>query len=235
MNSEAFWTGIPGILTALAGVIAAVGTLIGVLHSTGLLKKKGPPVDGVPPPKPDTAEREERAAPEAASPPDATSLSLRSAPATLSGEKLSAMLVRRGFFDKRRNPSGTSPGSTWEPRVDGEMLMVFDRVTGLTWEMGGSDSPMRLDEAQGRVAHLNAIRAGGFADWRLPTAEEAASLLRKEAVDGFHIPAEFRRGVNFVWTADVLDDGKRAWVLYYADGTIEAEPKEFNAWVRAVR
>jgi hypothetical protein len=237
LNNEAFWTGMPGILTALAGVIAAVGTLIGVLHTTGILRRKGPGGGGSGPiedraPEADTPTR---GSGETTSPVATSALILRSAPAILSGEKMSAMLVRRDFFDKRRNPSGSPPGVGYDTRVDGEMLMVVDSATGLTWEMGGSDRPMRFDEARLHMDRLNERRAGGSADWRLPTAEEAMSLMQRLPVDGFHISPDFRRGVNFVWTADLLDDGARAWVVYYADGTVEAESKDFNAWVRAVR
>jgi hypothetical protein len=237
LNSETFWTGMPGILTALGGLIAPIGTLIGVLHSAGLLKKKTSAAEA------DAPSDDDRPSAEAGKPAQSAGMShaaaaqvrLRSAPAIVSGEKMSAMLVKRGFFDRRRNPAGGVSDARYDTKVDGQMLMIIDSSTGLTWEMGGSDQPMRFEEASERVDQLNSARAGGYADWRLPTAEEAMSLLRSEAADGLHLSNQFRRGVNFIWTADLVDDGGRAWVVYFADGTIEAEPKDFNAWVRAVR
>lgn len=240
MDNEAFWTSVPGILTALAGLIAAVGTFIGVLHTTGLLRKRKTEAEGsVSVDSASSAAEPSTDQPlptgRTGSPVQAATLILRSAPAILSSDRMSAMLVKRDFFDRRRNPSGGAPAAAYDTRVDGEMLMVVDPATALVWEMGGSDRPMRFDEAGTHIDGLNAVRAGGFADWRLPTAEEVMSLMQHDPIDGFHISPEFRRGVNFVWTADLLDDASRGWVVYFADGSIESESREFNAWVRAVR
>ena len=102
------------------------------------------------------------------------------------------------------------------------------------WQKGGSGNPVVFEEAVLYVDSLNAGRHGGFADWRLPTLEEAMTLLAPAAPGTLHIDAAFQRGVNFIWTADQLPNG-HGFVIYFHDGLAAAESKQFNAYVRAVR
>jgi hypothetical protein len=112
--------------------------------------------------------------------------------------------------------------------------MVTERTTGLMWQQRGS-STMTFDRTEEYIEELNRARFGGFDDWRLPTLEEAMSLLDPDASDGSHLSRLFTRGnVNFIWTADRARDG-RGWVVYFSDGMLSPERLEFNAWARAVR
>ena len=65
-------------------------------------------------------------------------------------------------------------------------LTVVDNHTGLTWQRspetnndGSLDrrDKLTLSQAQNRPAELNAIRYGGYSDWRLPTIKELYSLI----------------------------------------------------------
>jgi hypothetical protein len=93
---------------------------------------------------------------------------------------------------------------------------------------------MILPAAETYVGGLNAERFAGFGNWRLPTLEEAMSLMEPQAFDGVHFTPVFRRSQSFIWTGDRVTNG-RSWVLYFHDGTLGAENPNFNAWVRAVR
>jgi hypothetical protein len=236
-EGSSFWTTIPGILTALAGVIAAVGSLVATFSKAGFLGRRGrvgendasgTPTDG-PGPSGRTATARETGRP--ASPEVRT---LRSAPAVLSSAKVEAMLVRLDFFEKRRNPAGEGVAHLYSARAIGDAVVVDDGVTGLTWQKVASPEPMTLQKAATYVDGLNARRFAGFIDWRLPTAEEAMSLMEPEPSDDFHIAPAFSRGGNFIWTADRPPEGG-GWVIYFYDGVLAAESEAFNAWVRAVR
>ena len=242
-DGGSFWTSLPGILTALAGLLGAVGTLVGVLRSSAAKSREARTEETTPDagrtsnsgsPSAPMAVTTEPAAQRDVPPSGPPNLNLRSAPALLSSEKMDVMLVRLGLFDKRRNPAGRGVSHSYQARADGQTPVVHDDGTGLTWELGGSAREVRFDEIAGLIDKLNADRVGGSADWRIPTAEEAMTLMEPEPTDGFHIARVFRRGINFIWTADQVPGGERAWVVYFADGTIETESREFNAWVKAV-
>ncbi len=158
---------------------------------------------------------------------------LRSAPAILSSNQVDVMLVKQGFYEKRRNASGKDVAHQYEPQVSGGEVVVVDHATGLMWLKGGFDA-MNLTDAASNINRLNAEIFAGFNDWRLPTLEEAMSLMEPQTHDNFHIDPVFQKGVNFIWTTDSTPNG-RGWVVYFHDGILAAENIEFNAWTRPVR
>jgi hypothetical protein len=225
-EGKSFWSSLPGILTALAGLVTAVGGLLLAFGQLGVGGKNESTTTPVANP---------------ASPPllerigvtEVEHVALRGVPTTLGEERLTAMLVTRGLFDATRNPAGAGVDNRFEVTQHDDVLVIKDATTGLMWQRGGTTG---LDEAaaEAQIAALNAQGHAGYHDWRLPTTEEAASLLEKTAIDGRHIDAAFDPGVNFIWTADRTPDGK-AYVVYWVDGTLSAEPLQFHAWLRAVR
>lgn len=152
---------------------------------------------------------------------------------SLSSDKVNTMLVKHDFYDKIRNASGKGVTHKYKPQAIADAVVVIDHATRLMWQKKGSE-PMTLNKAENYISHLNTKTFAGFSDWRLPTLEEAMSLMEPQAYDKFHIAPVFHRGVNFIWTADRTPDG-RGWMLYFFDGYLNAEQPGFNAWVRAVR
>ncbi len=227
-NKESFWSSFQGILTALAGVITAVGSLLGVLYSVGII---GQHQNGQPPSDPPPAV-ETPAEPELGVPGESITR-LRDLPAILSEDKVDAMLATHDFYDKVRNANGEGITHRYESQAIGDAVVVVDHATGLMWQKGGAD-PTTLANADDDIGRLNMERFAGFSDWRLPTLEEAMSLMEPRAHDGLHIAPVFTRGVNFIWTADRTWD-ERGWVLYFYDGILIPERVQFNAWVRGVR
>lgn len=161
-------------------------------------------------------------------------ITLRSNPEILSSDQIQLMLSKNNFYDKRLNPSGKGLLHRYQPQVRANTVVLFDAASGLMWQKGGSILPMIYAQASQYIAGLNADKFAGFNDWRLPTSEEAMSLMEPQAPGGMHIDEAFQRGINFIWTADRKPEG-RVWMLYFSDGIIASETKNFNAWVRAVR
>jgi hypothetical protein len=160
---------------------------------------------------------------------------LRNAAASLSNAQIDAMLTKFDFYDKARNAGGKGIPHRYEPQAIGEATLVLDRATGLMWQKAGSDEAMPLADADAYIKRLNAQKFAGFADWRLPTLEEAMTLMEPKASDKMYIAPQFKRGINFIWTADHGTDASSGFVLYFFDGTLSRESAQFNAWVRAVR
>jgi hypothetical protein len=169
-----------------------------------------------------------------AKPPITPKITLRRTPATLSSDLVKVLLVKHGFYDKNWNPSGQGVSNTFEPQIQGNTVVLLDRATGLTWQRGGSPDAMTFEAAKNYVQRLNEEKLAGYNDWRLPTLEEALSVLEPQGVNDMHIDPSFERGVNFIWTADSANE-ERAWMIYFYDGIATTERVSFNAWVRAVR
>lgn len=242
-EGSSFWTTIPGILTALAGVLAAVGSLVATFNKAGLLGRRGRG-DGAAAAGDESGKGSGKTldasgpsgsgATPASEGPAAAPTAVRSAPAVLSSGKVGAMLVRLDYFEKRRNPAGKGVTHLYSARVIGEAVVVDDGATGLTWAKEASPRPLTLEKAQTYLDDLNGRRFAGYTDWRLPTAEEAMSLMEPRPSDDFYLAAPFSRSGNFIWTADRPPEGG-GWVVYFYDAVLAVESEAFNAWVRAVR
>lgn len=160
---------------------------------------------------------------------------LRSEPATMSGAEVKAMLVHRNFFDAEWYPVGTGLDHDFElSTVDGHGL-VTDRRTRLMWQQSGSDHRFPFDGADDYIQGLNRTSFAGYTNWRLPTLEEAMSLLTPDTHAGAHISLPLSwRDVPVMWTADRAGEDTQ-WALFAHDGVGRPERRTFNAWVRAVR
>jgi hypothetical protein len=163
-------------------------------------------------------------------------------------------VVTNNFYRANWNVGGKGLPHRYETKAVQNALVVMDHATGLMWQRGGSGEGNGLQgdrkDADEYVRGLNAKKYAGFDDWRLPTLEEAMSLMAPpekgqpvEVNDGDghvvkgveHIdPAFENSAAPILWTADLQSPG-RGWVIYFSDGICDLESVNFNAWVRAVR
>ncbi|HEX9974426.1 MAG TPA: DUF1566 domain-containing protein [bacterium] len=160
----------------------------------------------------------------------------RDAPKQLCDEDVAAMIARHKFFDKKKNENGHDIVKTFEFReINGEKV-IFDSDSGLMWQKSGSLRSMWLETAKQWIEELNRISYAGHNDWRLPTLEEAMSLMKKERLNGdMHIDLMFDKNQTSIWTSDMTTAGSRAWVVFFNYGSCYANCFDFNNFVRAVR
>ncbi|MFQ5787846.1 MAG: DUF1566 domain-containing protein [Thermodesulfobacteriota bacterium] len=91
--------------------------------------------------------------------------------------------------------------------------VVIDHATGLMWYQSGSEKDMVWNEAKQWVRDLNSRGYAGYSDWRLPTVEEAASLLESSKKAGdLYIDTVFDIRQSGIWTGDENDSAS------YLDG-----------------
>ena len=160
---------------------------------------------------------------------------LRAEPAAISRAGLLALLQRLDLFDARNNRAGRGADPTLEIMMVGEDSVVVARDLGLMWQQNGTEGQHTYERVQQQLQALNDRRFAGHADWRLPTLEEAMSLLTPEEKTGAHVsPMLSPRQTPVFWTADRAGEDAH-WVVYAFDGTAAPESPEFNAWLRAVR
>jgi hypothetical protein len=168
---------------------------------------------------------------------------LRSSPESLSEGEVEAMLKRNNFFSKLHgrnkkfgNPSGDFDND-YEPRTINGDKVVIDHATGLMWHLSGSYKYMNYGKVKGWIEELNSTVYAGYRDWRLPTLEEAASLIENEKLNGnLYIDPVFSAEQWWIWTSDlVTSDSGRAWVADFENGQVFSYAFSYNVDVRPVR
>lgn len=109
---------------------------------------------------------------------------LRSKPKGLSDEDIMGMIERRDFYDSQRNRSGKGLQHQYESIEQQGRKLVIDYTTGLMWQQSGSDNVMSSSQTTSYLKELNKFQFAGYSDWRLPTLEEAMSLIESTAKNG---------------------------------------------------
>ncbi|NIU01304.1 MAG: DUF1566 domain-containing protein [Nitrosopumilaceae archaeon] len=153
----------------------------------------------------------------------------------LTQNKVKTMLVQKGLYDRYFNENGSGISNRFE--VDKNVRVVIDHATGLMWERSGSNYMMYYEGAQNYVDSLNNANFAGHNDWRLPTLEEAMTLMKKGKVSPGQLLIDplFDSEQWWIVTAD-QDSTNWAWIVYYSNGYCSANPAgNFFVYVRVVR
>jgi serine/threonine-protein kinase len=91
----------------------------------------------------------------------------------------------------------------YNPEIIRGDVVVVDNATGLMWHQSGSDDWMVWDEANEWVWQLNSEGYAGYHDWRLPTVDEAFSLVESSKKNGkLYIDPVFSKKQEWIWTGD---------------------------------
>ncbi len=152
----------------------------------------------------------------------------------ISDEEIGELIRKWNFFDAEHNPEGGFENffvATGNPET------IVDRRTSLMWQRDGIDINS-IRAIQRTVEELNRNKFAGFADWRLPSMEEALSLMEpdKNTKDLFLKPC-FSKEQPFIFVAAQRKPGGYWFVDYkqgrafWSSGTI---PGGFGRMVRTV-
>jgi len=146
-------------------------------------------------------------------------LRLRSQPiVNLSYEDVKKMLQENDFFHTNWYWMGKGIQHDYKVIERQGNKLVVDQTTGLTWQQSGSKE-MWFEDAQYHIQDLNKGTYGGYKDWRLPTLEEAMSLVEPARKNGkLYIDSVFDKTQSYIWTADKLD-ASGAWVVDFLSGS----------------
>jgi len=151
-------------------------------------------------------------------------------------ETAEAILAKWGFYEKDDNPTGKGFANDYELQMFRGGKVVIDHASGLMWEQSGSDTYMDHTDAQTfHITELNKKNYAGFNDWRLPTLEEAMSLMEPEEKNAnLFIDPLFDKKQLWIWTAD-LNGAPSPWIVDFRYGGCYTIHADSNSDVRAVR
>ncbi len=80
---------------------------------------------------------------------------------------------------------------------------------------------MKRKEVKKWLRSLNRIGYAGYYDWRVPTVEEASSLLEASEKNGnLYIDTVFDKKQRWLWTGDSYSSGGM-WRVYLDDGYVD--------------
>ncbi len=159
---------------------------------------------------------------------------LRADPDRLSHEAVDTMIVEKGFFDIRKNPSGGGFSNWFELQKNDSVIV--DNTSGLMWQRSGSVKLMSYDQTKTYIDSLNENNFANYSNWRLPTLEEAMSLMESQKADnGLYIAREFDNKQPWIWTSDKSKHPTPAWVVLFTSGYCDGTHVNFRCYVRAVR
>jgi hypothetical protein len=98
--------------------------------------------------------------------------------------------------------------------------VVVDYTTGLMWHQNGSERFKDKEKISEWVDNLNLKGYAGFKDWRLPTIEEASSLLEPKQLFGdMYVDTVFDVKQPWIWTGDSYGNDA-AWVMSACYGSV---------------
>jgi len=166
-----------------------------------------------------------------------TAFPLRSTPdVNLTAEEVQRMIKKYDFYCREglswSNPTGKGLENDFVAQQNGQVIL--DRATGLMWQRSGSTDFITFAEAKKYVEDLNRRKFAGFSNWRLPTLEEAMSLMKPIQNRDLYIDAKFDAEQQWIWTSDLRSAGV-AWVVYFINGYCGHNPVPSNCFVRVVR
>jgi serine/threonine-protein kinase len=153
---------------------------------------------------------------------------------SLSVDAVKLMLTDRKYYDVDWNPSGVGYSNQFQ--LNKQIQLVVDLATGLMWQQTGSTSPMTYSMAHAYIDSLNRNKFADLSDWRLPTLEEAMSLIEPEQKNGdWYIAPVFDQTQQWIWTADKRT-ASVAWAVDFSSGDCDNfRVTTSGNYVRAVR
>ncbi|HIP83448.1 MAG TPA: DUF1566 domain-containing protein, partial [Desulfocapsa sulfexigens] len=132
----------------------------------------------------------------------------------INDDEIADFMKKWNFYDGDFNTEGSFENSLVDP---GDGRVVVDQRTSLMWQRAGLDITA-IRSMKRKIEQLNKDGFAGFHDWRMPTMEEAMSLMDKEVNSkGIHLNLCFSKEQPFIFVAAQRKPGGY-WYVDYKHG-----------------
>ena len=129
----------------------------------------------------------------------------------LSRDVANKTIKKNNYYDSRINSAALGWNNQF--RLVGKYV-VYDKSTQLYWQVSGSRD-MNYNSIHKYINSLNREEYAGYSNWRLPTFDEAMSLL--EPAESAHIDPIFDTSIDKIWTSDYTSTGNK-WIVDFRAG-----------------
>ncbi|MEA3548516.1 MAG: DUF1566 domain-containing protein [Thermodesulfobacteriota bacterium] len=131
-------------------------------------------------------------------------------------EQIPQIVKKHNFFETRLNPEGSFENYLVDNQ---DTLTVTDMVTGLMWQREGCDI-CSIGKTRKYIKKQNETNFAGYNNWRLPTIEEALSLMEPNLNNkDLYLHPCFSKEQPFIFLAEQRQPGGY-WFCDYKQGTI---------------
>ncbi len=128
----------------------------------------------------------------------------------INDDEIASVLKKWNFYDGDLNNDGEFENSLVDP---GDGRIVVDQRTGLMWQRAGLDITS-VRSMKRNIEQLNKDGFAGYHDWRMPTMEEAMSLMNKEVNSkDIHLNLCFSKEQPFIF----VDNQRKPGGYWYVD------------------
>ena len=135
---------------------------------------------------------------------------------TLDDDQIGPLITQWNFYDAQLNPQGTFDNVLANV---GDGLTVIDERTGIMWQCAGLDL-CSIRSMKRSIEQLNEEGFAGYHDWRMPTVEEAMSLMEAAPnAKGVHLHPCFSKEQPFVFVA-ARRKPTGYWFVDYTQGKV---------------
>jgi hypothetical protein len=145
----------------------------------------------------------------------------RSIPRIISEDDVKNMLNNLKLFDVFLNNRKKQFRNEFQESKYNNKILIYDKSCHLMWQQGGSGDTMNIQSAREYVEYLNEKKYANFTDWRLPTLEEAMSLMESaRQKNGIYLNPVFDKSKPWIWTCDIwkVEWASCSWVVDYENG-----------------
>lgn len=157
----------------------------------------------------------------------------------LTDDDILTMIEKWDFYDSQRNRLGKGLQHQYEVIEQNRETLINDHTTALMWQRSGSENVMPFNQTRRYLRDLNKAQFAGYDDWRLPTLEEAMSLVEPISKNGdLNIEAVFDSKQSWIWTSDYEKFTNAPWGIGFVIGyypTVNFNYAIHSYYVRAVR
>lgn len=170
---------------------------------------------------------------------------LEGLPLEVSTTDVENLIRKYDFYSLSRNPLGlgihTSSVNAFALYHNKEI--VYDRLTGLCWQRGGSTRELSWKEASDYWFDLRKAEYGGIRCWDLPHLAEALSLVEPSKQNYNHmyphlVPLHthpiFDATQRWIWVGDWTNRYKESWYVQFVQGDFDYWKLDSTCFVRAV-